>query len=46
VILDESHNLNNDVSLRTQFFIDICRKIQAMHVLWMSGTPVKALGFE
>lgn len=46
VILDESHNLNNDESLRTQYFIDTCRSMQAQHVLWMSGTPVKALGWE
>lgn len=46
VILDESHNLNNDDSLRTQLFIDICRILQSQDVLWMSGTPVKALGYE
>lgn len=44
--LDESHNLNSDDSLRTQYFIDICRSIRGAHVLWMSGTPVKALGYE
>jgi len=44
--LDESHNLNSDDSLRTQYFIDICRSIRNVHVLWMSGTPVKALGYE
>lgn len=46
VVLDESHNLNNDESLRTQLFIDICRMLRSENVLWMSGTPVKALGFE
>lgn len=46
VVLDESHNLNNDESLRTQYFIDTCRGMKAQHVLWMSGTPVKALGWE
>lgn len=44
--LDESHNLNSDDSLRTQYFIDICRSFKQVHVLWMSGTPVKALGYE
>ena len=46
VPLDESHNLNSDDSLRTQYFIEICRSIRMVHVLWMSGTPVKALGYE
>lgn len=46
VLLDESHNLNSDESLRTERFIEVCRAARAQHVIWMSGTPVKALGIE
>ena len=46
VILDESHNLNEMSSLRTQIFIEMCKKVQSEHVVWMSGTSFKALGYE
>jgi len=47
VILDECHNLNELDSLRTKLFIQLCREIlKCHHVVWASGTPVKAIGNE
>jgi superfamily II DNA or RNA helicase len=46
VILDESHNLNEVSSLRTQLFLKLVDELQVQDVLWMSGTPIKALGGE
>lgn len=46
IILDECHNLNDIDSLRTSSFIKLCQIIKCENVLWMSGTPIKALGRE
>ena len=46
VILDESHNFNTHDSLRTLAFIEMCKKIKAAEVVWLSGTPIKALATE
>lgn len=46
VILDESHNLNEIGSLRTQRFIDLCVASGSKDILELSGTPIKALGAE
>lgn len=46
LILDESHNLNNPKSLRTQLFLEIVNKLQSEDILFSSGTPIKALGQE
>lgn len=44
--LDECHNLNDDKSDRSLSFIELCNIVQSQDVLWMSGTPLKALGRE
>ena len=46
ILLDESHNLNDDESVRAEAFIRLCTATRSEHVLWASGTPVKALGGE
>jgi superfamily II DNA or RNA helicase len=46
IILDESHNLNEVVSMRTQLFMDICKLSRSKDIIMMSGTPIKALGGE
>ncbi len=46
IILDESHNLNEVISMRTQLFMDLCRITQSNNIIMMSGTPIKALGKE
>jgi hypothetical protein len=46
VILDESHNMNESESLRTQTFVELCRTTKSKNVIWASGTPIKALGYE
>lgn len=46
VILDESHNLNEISSQRTQNFIRLCRDLDATDVIWASGTAVKSMGAE
>lgn len=46
VILDESHNLNEAKSLRTQNYLDLVEKLDSHDVIWASGTAIKALGAE
>lgn len=49
IALDESHNFNESSathSKRTSSFIELCESDQVKHVIWQSGTPVKAMGNE
>lgn len=46
IILDESHNLNTIDSLRTEEFLKFCATVQSKNILWMSGTPFKAITKE
>lgn len=46
VLLDESHNLNELTAQRTQLFLDFCQAYRPDDVVWLSGTPIKALGLE
>jgi len=48
IILDESHNMNESgrTSDRTENFIGLCNYFSEAFVLWMSGTPLKAIGKE
>lgn len=44
--LDESHNLNEMDSERSKLFIQLSRVLSCKHVVWASGTPIKAIGKE
>lgn len=46
ILLDESHNVNTEGNLRAELFLSLVAKTHCQHVLWESGTPVKALGGE
>lgn len=46
IILDESHNLNETTSSRSNLFNDICKQSKCNDILWLSGTPIKALSKE
>lgn len=46
ILLDESHALNSHNSERSIQFRELVSKIDPVFCLWMSGTPIKALGTE
>lgn len=46
IILDESHNLNEMKSLRTERFVSMCKSMKNSLVVELSGTPMKAMGSE
>lgn len=46
ILLDESHNFNSGTSLRTELFLTLCEKAKPSDVVWLSGTPIKALAVE
>lgn len=46
IILDECHNFNEITSKRTEQFVHLCKKSNSKHIVWASGTPIKAIGNE
>ena len=48
IAVDESHNFNENgaASKRTGYLVSLARTTQAQNVVWMSGTPFKAVGSE
>lgn len=46
IVLDECHNLNDIKAQRTQLFVELCDYTQSKDIIWASGTPVKAMGYE
>lgn len=46
IILDESHGLNSYKSQRSTLFRELNKIVNPYFCLWMSGTPLKALGSE
>lgn len=46
IVLDEAHNLNSYKSQRSTLFRELNKMVNPYFCLWMSGTPLKALGSE
>lgn len=46
IILDESHNLNDIKSLRTQTYLDMCALSGSKNIIHASGSAIKAIGQE
>ena len=46
IVFDESHAMNSHNSERSIQFRELNKKINPEFCLWMSGTPIKALGTE
>lgn len=45
-IIDECHDFNNIEAARTKVLVKTCQMFDKRLVLWVSGTPVKAMGSE
>lgn len=45
IIVDENHLLNEETSERSKLTVSLCQNY-AKYSLWMSGTPLKAMGKE
>jgi hypothetical protein len=46
IIVDESHNFNRLAADRTQLLVEMCKMPTIAYCLWMSGTPIQAMGSE
>lgn len=46
VVIDEGHFFNNVKSARTELLISAVNYLNCKDVLWLSGTPIKAVGTE
>lgn len=46
IVIDECHNFNDIKSARTEMLVALHKAVDCKHSLWMSGTPVKAMGTE
>lgn len=46
IILDEAHGMNSYKSQRSTLFRELNKMVNPYFCLWMSGTPLKALGNE
>lgn len=46
IILDESHNMTDMKSLRTERFLNFCDQSKSRDIIYASGTPVKAAALE
>lgn len=46
IIIDESHNLNEIKSMRTQKLVELVNVSKSSNTLFMSGTPIKAMATE
>lgn len=46
ILIDESHNFNEEKSARTRMLMNFCLRTRCQNILWASGTPIKALGYE
>lgn len=46
IILDECHNMNEVKTQRTQLFLQLVKESQSNNIIFSSGTPLKAMGYE
>lgn len=46
IILDESHNFGEASSQRVNNLVELCEYVNSDNVIWLSGTPVKAIALE